>query len=94
MPVYTIAQGEALRSPESLKQLAIVSKATGGLSFSIQNPSEIRKVFEKIAEDLTHGYLLAFRPASAQTQEWRTIEVVVRGAKSYKVRAREGYYPQ
>ena len=94
VPVYTIAQGAALFHPEFLKQLASVSKATGGVSFVIHEPSEIRSVFEHVSEDLMHGYLLQFRPAPAQDRAYRAIEVVVRGSKSHKVRAREGYYPE
>jgi Ca-activated chloride channel family protein len=94
VPVYTIAQGEALGHPEFLKQLASVSKATGGVSFVIRQPSEIRGVFEHVSEDLMHGYLLAFRPSSAEDPGWHSIEVVVRGSRGYQVRAREGYYPE
>ncbi len=91
-PVYTIAQGQALRFPHVLKQLENVAIATGGLSFAIHNPDEIRAVFEGIAADLQHGYLLAFRPSEAKAGEWRKIEVQLTGAKNRKVRAREGYY--
>jgi VWFA-related protein len=91
-PVYTIAQGQALRFPHVLKQLEKVATATGGLSFVIRNPDEIRGVFEGIAGDLKHGYLLAFRPAEAKAGEWRRIEVRLAGVNKNKVRAREGYY--
>ena len=94
VPVYTIAQGEALLHPEFLRQLASVSKATGGVSFVIHDPHEIRGVFEKVSEDLTHGYLLAFQPAPSEDRSWRAIGVEVRESKRYKVRAREGYYPR
>jgi len=93
VPVYTIAQGEALLHPEYLKQLEGISKSTGGVAFKIQNPNEIGGVFEKVSEDLSHGYLLSFQP-SAEGHVWRPIEVGVRGAKGQKVRAREGYYPE
>lgn len=69
-----------------------VATATGGLSFAIHNPDEIRGVFEGIAGDLKHGYLLAFRPAEAKTGEWRKIEVRLTDGTARKVRAREGYY--
>jgi Ca-activated chloride channel family protein len=94
VPVFTIAQGEALGHPEYLKQLAEVSKATGGVSFVIREPNEIAGVFEKVSEDLMHGYMLTFQAPSVQDRAWRTIEVVLPGLKGHKVRAREGYYPQ
>ena len=91
-PIYTIAQGQALRFPHVLKELETMATATGGLSFAIHNPDEIRGVFEGIAGDLKHGYLLAFRPSEAKAGEWRKIEVRLTSAKTHKVRAREGYY--
>ncbi len=91
-PVYTIAQGQALRFPHVLKQLDNVATSTGGLSFAIHNPNEIRGVFEGISGDLKHGYLLAFRPAEAKAGVWRKIEVRLTDTGARKVRAREGYY--
>jgi Ca-activated chloride channel family protein len=93
VPIYTVAQGEALTQPAFLKLLAGISKATGGVSFAIRDSREIRAVFERVSQDLTHGYLLAFQPPPANDHAWHSIEVVVR-SKNVKVRAREGYYPQ
>lgn len=94
VPVYTIAQGEAVGQPKLLEQLAGIAGATGGVSFVIEKPSEIGRVFEKVSEELTHGYLLSFQPPSIEDHAWRSLEVVVQGPKNLKVRAREGYYPQ
>jgi Ca-activated chloride channel homolog len=94
VPVYTIAQGAAVIHPDFLKQLAGISKATGGVSFVIREPKEIRAVFEHVSEDLMHGYLLEFQPPPAHDHAWRSISVVVSGMKNAKVRAREGYYPE
>jgi Ca-activated chloride channel family protein len=94
IPVYTIAQGEALSHPDLLKQLADVSRATGGSAFVIHNAAEVRGVFEKISQDLQHGYFFLFQPAPAEGQEWRSIDVRVRASGAFKIRAREGYYPE
>jgi Ca-activated chloride channel family protein len=93
VPIYTIAQGEAIGHRDLLEQLAGISKATGGESFAIEKPSEIGRVFDKVSEDLTHGYLLSFQPPAADNAAWRPIQVVVSG-RGLKVRAREGYYPE
>ena len=92
-PIYTIAQGEALQTPALLKQLEAVSRSTGGVAFAIHSPAEISPVFDSVSQDLTHGYLLAFRPPPVENNAWRPIEVVLRGSKGRKVRAREGYFP-
>ncbi|HUA87541.1 MAG TPA: VWA domain-containing protein [Bryobacteraceae bacterium] len=94
VPVYTIAEGAALTNPEYLKQLAEVSRATGGVSYAIRTPTEIRGVFEKISAELMHTYFFAFRPEPVESRAYQPIEVVVSGGKSLKVRARNGYYPE
>jgi len=93
VPIYTIAQGEAIGHKDLLDQLAEISKATGGEAFAIEKPSEIGRVFDKVSEDLTHGYLLSFQPPPAENSAVRRIQVTVTGRRGLKVRAREGYYP-
>jgi VWFA-related protein len=91
--VYTVAHGDALGNTELMAQLESVAKATGGLSFAINDPSGIRTVFDHITQDLLHGYLLAFQPAAAdENHEWRSLQIVLRDGIPRKVRAREGYF--
>jgi hypothetical protein len=92
-PVYTVAYGDALAIPRLAKQLADIARATGGLSFTVRNPQELEMPFQRIAEDLTHGYVLAFKPRATERHEWRTVETILRDPKGRTVRAREGYYP-
>ena len=94
VPIYTIAQGEAIGHPDLLDQLAGISKATGGVSFAIEKPSEIGRVFDKVSEDLTHGYLLSFQPPTSESPAWRPIQVTITGPRGLKVRARDGYDPE
>jgi len=94
VPIYTIAQGEAIGHRDMLDQLAGISKATGGEAFAIEKPSEIGPVFDKVSEDLTHGYLLSFQPPESESPAWRQIQVTVSGPRGLKVRAREGYDPE
>ena len=94
VPIYTVAQGEAIGHRDLLEQLAGISKATGGEAFAIEKPSEIGRVFEKVSEDLTHGYLLMFQPPPADNPAMRPIQVIVNGQRGLKIRAREEYYPE
>ncbi|WP_321471847.1 VWA domain-containing protein [uncultured Paludibaculum sp.] len=91
IPVYTIAQGMALQNTALLKQLTGISQATGGLPFAIREPGEIQKVFDVVAKDLSHGYVMTFPPSPGESGQWRKLAVQVRSTKGYKVRAREGY---
>jgi VWFA-related protein len=95
--VYTISHGDALASHDLTDELANLARSTGGLSFAIANPSQIDGVFEHIAQDLLHGYFLAFQPAPVDgSREWRTIQIVLRDngdVNPPKARARSGYFP-
>ena len=94
IPIYTIAQGDALKTPPLLKQLSTLSKTTGGVAFTISGPGEIRRVFQTVSQDLMHGYLLAFQPPPVEGHTWRTVDVTLQDARNRKVRAREGYFPE
>ena len=91
IPVYTVAQGQALQSQSLIKELADLSTGTGGLAYAVAQGSEMSPVFERIAQDLAHGYLLAFTPEPSSRTGWRRIDVVVKSDRQLKVRAREGY---
>ncbi len=94
IPIYTIAHGEALQNSLLLRTLATVALATGGLSFAIRKSAEIEATFERISQDLAHGYLFAFRPGTDREPAWHSLEVVVGDGRGRKVRAREGYYSE
>lgn len=92
IPIYTIAEGEALGQQELIGQLGRISQATGGSQFLIHRLSDIAPVFEKVSQELMHGYLVAFQPSPGDNHEWRQIEVVLGGTKGLQIRAREGFY--
>ncbi len=94
IPVYTVAQGDALKNAKLRKELKEVSKLTGAESYSVHRPKEIAAVFQDIVQDLHHTYLLAYNGPPNEDQRWRTIQLVVRGVKDYRVRAREGYFSE
>ncbi len=92
VPVYTIAQGDAV-DDSIAAELGGLAAATGGLSFAIRRPEEIRGVFDHISRDLRHGYLLAFQPPPDTLHKWRSLSVTLRSRNGNSVRARQGYYP-
>jgi len=94
IPIYTIAEGEALTHPELIQQLGNMSRSTGGTPFLIRKLSDIGEVFDKVSQDLMHGYLLAFQTNPGDNRVWRKIQVVLKGPKGQQVRAREGYYAE
>ncbi len=94
VPLFTIAEGDALSNRNYLAQLEDLSKATGGEAFAIKDSSEIEAVFAKVSEDLAHGYLLEFEPPSGDDRAWHPISIQVKARGDKVIRAREGYYPQ
>jgi Ca-activated chloride channel homolog len=93
IPLYTIAQGQALNSPQLLKRLADISKATGGLVFEARRTEEIAQKFQEIEEDLQHLYLLGYYSSSQPDSDWRQITVRLPQKHGVKIRAKEGYRP-
>ena len=92
IPIYTVAEGEALQESRLMGQLINISQSTGGSQFTIHKLSDIGAVFEKVSQDLLHGYLVAFQPTPGEGHTWRKVDVVVNGRKGLQVRARQGYY--
>lgn len=92
VPVYTIAEGDALRSPKLLKGLEEIAVGSGAISYKAKKSSEFGSIFQNILGEFQHTYLLAYKPPEGVKKSWRTIVVEVAESKGYKVRAKEGYY--
>jgi Ca-activated chloride channel family protein len=94
VPVYTIAEGEALQSKPLLDELKDISQSTSAVTFQAHKTTDISAVFQEISKDLQHTYMLAYKPPLDTTQRWRTIQLAVPGMKDAKIRAKEGYSPE
>jgi VWFA-related protein len=91
IPVYCLAQGEALRAAKLMDTLERIAESTGGNAFRLQKLSRIDEIFEEISRDLAASYLLAYKPRPG-AGEWRPIQVRVPQRKGARVRCREGYF--
>lgn len=68
-----------------------LADGTGGRSYILDSFGELLEAYEDIANELKSQYALAYRPSKpADSDEWREIEVKVRGAK--EVRTKPGYF--
>ena len=94
VPVYAIAEGDALKSRQLLAGIKEIAETTGAKFHEAHKTSEINGIFQDISGDLGHTYLLAYKPPPGTDQKWRTIELAVSGMKGVKVRAKEGYLPE
>ena len=93
IPVFAVAQGEALKDAAAANLLQELAKATGGRMYKAHHNKDIDNVFGSIAGDLQGGYLLAFHPlAEEKTIPWHELQVLVKDTpKPLTVRARTGY---
>jgi Ca-activated chloride channel family protein len=93
VPVFAVAQGEALKNEAATNLLRDLSHATGGHMYKAEHTKDIDKIFNAIADDLQSGYLLAFHPpAEEKAIPWHEVQVLVNNTpKPLTVRARTGY---
>jgi Ca-activated chloride channel family protein len=93
VPVFAVAEGAALKDSAAADLLHQLSRDTGGRMYKAQQPKDIDKVFDSIADDLHSGYLLAFpAPTEEKAVPWHELQVRVNDtAKPLTVRARTGY---
>jgi Ca-activated chloride channel family protein len=95
VPVYSVVEGEARRSEVLRKRLRQIAESTGGFSSEADSEADIEKVFRNIEADLKHLYLLTYAPPAGVDQtKWRSIRVEVDGLTGYKVRGKQGYFPE
>jgi VWFA-related protein len=94
VPLFTIAEGQALDCPDLRKVLSNLSTSTGGAAFEVADPKSMVAVFERISSQLRHMYLLAYTPVlNPGDKDWRSIEVLVDGMQDAHIRAKAGYFP-
>lgn len=95
VPVYTVAQGEARHDNGLMRTLRDIAGATGGKAYSVKEARDSEKIFEDVASELQHTYLLSYKVPETNGEGWRKIQVSLAGPKEYKdytIRAKEGYY--
>ena len=91
--VYTISTNVSGTKGAGDKVLERIADATGGRAFF---PFQIRDVtndFSEIQDELRSQYAVSYKPADFKTDgRYRTIEIVANDRKTFRVRARRGYY--
>ena len=103
MIIYTVA----LKPPSALSQARFVDRRTaeseftlkalaqdsGGLAFSPKSADELGGIYDKIAAEIAHQYVLAYEPGTrASDGALRPVSVRVPSRPRAEVRTRRGYY--
>src|SRR5713101_8665755 len=91
--VYTISTNVSGTKGTGDKVLERIADATGGRAFAPFQIRDVANAFAEIQEELRSQYADSYQPADFKADgHFRTIEVVANDRKSFRVRARRGYY--
>ena len=93
VPIYAVAEGDAVGDAALTKELRALAETTGGLFYRAKSSKDVAKVFSDIQSELKHLYLLSYSPRPNPGTKWRSIQLTIAGAKDYKVRGKQGYFP-
>ena len=94
IPLYAIAEGEATRSSQLGSVLNELSENTGGVAYRVKKADDIEEIFQTIASNLHHLYLISYKPqGDGSDGRWRKIDILVGGVENYRLRAKQGYFP-
>ncbi|MBS1854702.1 MAG: VWA domain-containing protein [Acidobacteria bacterium] len=93
VPLYVIAQGQALKQARLIKVLEELAADTGGIPFRLYKPEKMDEIFAEISRNLQHTYMLAWKLPEDAGSVWRPIRISVEGAEGAVIRTRQGYWP-
>ncbi len=94
VPIYAIAEGDALKDQALMKTLEALAADSGGLVFRLDHDNKIKEVFSAIVHDMNNTYLLSWKLPENAGQAWRPVKIAINGEKEARIRARQGYFPQ
>jgi len=91
--VYTISTNVSGTKGPGDKVLERIADATGGRAFFPFQIRDVSNAFAEIQDELRSQYAVSYKPAEFKADgHYRTIEIVARDQKNFRVRARRGYY--
>src|ERR1017187_3062261 len=91
--VYTISTNVSGTKGPGDKVLERIADATGGRPFFPFQIRDVANAFAEIQDELRSQYAVAYKPADFKPDgHYRTIEIEANDRKTFRVRARRGYY--
>ena len=91
--VYTISTNVSGTKGTGDKVLERIADATGGRAFFPFQIRDVANAFAEIQDELRSQYAIAYKPADLKADgHYRTIEIVANDRKTFRVRARRGWY--
>ena len=91
--VYTISTNVSGTKGAGDKVLERIADATGGRAFFPFQIRDVTNAFAEIQDELRSQYAVSYKPADFKADgHFRTIEIVANDRKTFRVRARRGYF--
>ncbi len=91
--VYVISTNVSGTKGAGDKQLERIADATGGRAFFPFQLRDVTNAFAEIQDELRSQYAVSYKPADFKADgHFRTIEIVANDRKTFRVRARRGYF--
>ena len=92
VPVYTVAQGEALKNRDLVRVLEEIARTAGGRHYEARNPSTVAEVFDDILGEVQHTYFLTYKPSN-EGKGWHALRLLVGSPpRNLKISTKEGYF--
>ena len=90
------SRARTLEEAEGPNLLAELSEVSGGRMFSVDDPSELPDIMEKISIELRNQYVVGYKPSNlVRDGRWRRVKIKLalsRGFPPLQVNTRTGYY--
>ena len=77
VPIYSFGLGDAVNTAV----LARIATETGGTSATAREPDELRLLYQRIANELSNQYILAFTSSFGEDGAWRRLRIDLHDAK-------------
>jgi len=91
--IYTISTNVSGTKGAGDKVLERMADATGGRAFFPFQIRDVTNAFAEIQDELRSQYDVSYKPADFKSDgHFRTIEIVANDRKTFRVRARRGYF--
>lgn len=91
--IYTISTNVSGTKGAGDKVLERIADATGGRPFFPFQIRDVANAFAEIQDELRSQYAVSYKPSDFRADgHYRTIEIVANDRKTFRVRARRGYY--
>lgn len=68
IPVYVVAEGDALTSPQLMKLLRSIANGSGANVYEARHLSDVGTIFHDILGSVQHTYMLAYKPPPLPTR--------------------------